>query len=125
MTTYDTKRIYEDAKPGDGYRVLVDGLWPRGISKDKAALGEWCREIAPSNELRQWFAHDPAKYDEFKVKYLKELANNPEAAAALARWRSYTRVTLLYSAKDTAHNQAVVLLEYLHLHESDNLRVIP
>mgnify|MGYP001011727356 CR=1 FL=1 len=54
MTTYDTKRIYEDAKPGDGYRVLVDRLWPRGISKDKAALGEWCREIAPSNELRQW-----------------------------------------------------------------------
>ena len=68
MTTFRIKRIYEELEPSDGYRVLVDRLWPRGISKEKAALDEWCKDVAPSNELREWFGHDPSKYAEFKER---------------------------------------------------------
>lgn len=109
MANIQIKRVYEEANDDDGYRVLVDRLWPRGISKDKTKLDEWLKEVGPSNELRQWFAHDPAKYPEFKTRYEKELASNP----AFTRLRQLTKenpvLTLVYSAHDETHNQAVVL----------------
>ena len=114
MTTFRIKRIYEELEPSDGYRVLVDRLWPRGISKEKAALDEWCKDVAPSNELREWFGHDPSKYAEFKERYLQELAQNSELPAIIASWRAHRQVTLLFGARDPEHNQ--VLLEYLQSH---------
>jgi len=116
MTTFRIKRIYEELEPSDGYRVLVDRLWPRGISKEKAALDEWCKDVAPSNELREWFGHDPSKYAEFKERYLQELAQNSELPAIIASWRAHRQVTLLFGARDPEHNQAEVLLEYLQSH---------
>ena len=113
MTTYKITRIYESATPRDGYRVLVDRLWPRGISKEHAALDEWAKDIAPTDELRHWFHHDPEKFTEFSERYKKELDTNPAAAAAKNAWSNHPVVTLLYSAKDTEHNQAVVLKQWL------------
>jgi len=113
MTTFTTKRVYDSASPNDGYRVLVDRLWPRGVSKERAALGEWAKDIAPSTALRQWFAHDPAKFAEFAEWYIDEIKQNPEAAAIIASWCRHEKVTLLYGAKDEAHNEAVVLQQYL------------
>lgn len=107
------KRIYESATADDGYRVLVDRLWPRGVSKDKAKLDEWLKDIGPSNELRQWFNHDPVKYPEFKQKYEKEIAANPLLKSLQEIIKSHQTVTLLYSAHDSEHNQAVVLQAYL------------
>lgn len=86
MTKFEAKRIYEDLSNNDGYRVLVDRLWPRGVSKEKANLDEWCKEIAPSNELRIWFNHDPDKFLEFKKKYLEELKSNKDLKEILSRW---------------------------------------
>lgn len=106
------KRVYEPADHTDGYRVLVDRLWPRGLTKESAAVDEWLRNIAPSAELRRWFGHEPERWTDFKRRYLDELHNEP-AAAALERLREVAarqRVTLLYGAKDEAHNNAVVLL---------------
>lgn len=113
MTTFAIKRIYEPANSEDGYRVLVDRLWPRGVSKERAALGEWAKEIAPSTELRQWFHHDVEKFCEFSEKYVKELEANPEVAVTVSRWQKHEKVTLLYGAKDEAHNEAAVLLKQL------------
>jgi uncharacterized protein YeaO (DUF488 family) len=113
MATYRIKRIYEEPSADDGYRVLVDRLWPRGVSKDKASLDEWLKEVGPSDGLRKWFNHDPAKYAEFKSRYEKELAANPAFAQLQEIGRKHPHVTLLYSAHDAAHNQAQVLLEYL------------
>ena len=100
----------------DGYRILVDRLWPRGISKEKAALDEWFKTIAPTKELRQWFGHDPAKYDEFKTRYRAELDVNPDRDQFLALVKAHLadgNVIMLYGAKDEAHNQAVVLKAYI------------
>ena len=106
------RRIYEAADPADGFRVLVDRLWPRGIRKDKAALDEWLHDIAPSTELRRWFNHDPARWEEFRRRYHDELGQG-SAAEALIRLRQHARdhepLTLLYAAHDEAHNNAVVL----------------
>ncbi|MBS3734895.1 MAG: DUF488 family protein [Phycisphaerae bacterium] len=110
------KRIYDDADDGDGYRVLVDRLWPRGIKKADAELDAWARELAPSDALRKWFGHDADKLDEFKKRYAKELDSNDDAAQTLDDLKSRARdgrVTLLYAAKDTDHNNAVALKEYL------------
>lgn len=107
------KRIYEAADSKDGYRVLVDRLWPRGVSKDKAALDEWLKEVGPSDELRQWFGHDPDKYVEFKKRYEQELANNPAFAQLRKIVQEHPSVTLLYGAHDPEHNQAVVLQSLL------------
>lgn len=103
------KRIYEEPAATDGYRVLVDRLWPRGVSKDKAKLDEWLKEVGPSDELRQWFGHDPAKYEQFKQKYETELKKNAAFQELQDIVKSHDTVTLLYSAHDTDHNQAVVL----------------
>jgi len=107
------KRIYAPASPADGYRVLVDRVWPRGISKQRAALDAWARELAPSTGLRQWFGHQPARWETFRRRYaaeLDELAEQWEPLRARAR---RGRVTLLFGARDEAHNQAVALKEYL------------
>lgn len=106
------KRIYEPASAEDGVRILVDRLWPRGVSKDEAKLDEWDKEIAPTTELRTWFGHDPAKFDEFRVRYLAELHANPGLETLRERGQD-AHVTLLYSAHDEQHNQAVVLLDAL------------
>ena len=113
---YQIKRIYDGFSDNDGYRVLVDRVWPRGVSKEHAHLDAWQKELAPSTELRKWFSHDPVKYPEFHRRYFAELDANPEVKSIIAelnkRAKSET-VTLLYSAKDEEHNQAVVLKDYL------------
>lgn len=113
MTRYKIERIYESTASDDSYRVLVDRLWPRGISKERAALNEWNKEIAPTDELRKWFNHEPEKFLEFSRRYVKELDNNPAAAEAKNSWNKQSAVTLLYGAKDTEHNQAIVLKKWL------------
>ncbi|GAA0569078.1 DUF488 domain-containing protein [Rhizomicrobium electricum] len=107
------KRAYLPAVPEDGTRVLVDRLWPRGLARTKAAADVWMKDIAPSNELRRWFGHDPERWSEFRRRYKAELAANPEALKQLRSLVRKGRVTLLYGAKDERHNQAVVLEELL------------
>ena len=105
------KRAYAPPAKGDGQRILVDRLWPRGVKRDTAAIDAWMKELAPSTELRRWFAHDPARWKEFIQRYRKELAS-PAAEAAMERLRklaSRRKVTLVYAAADTAHNNAVAL----------------
>lgn len=116
--TIRTKRVYEPPQPDDGYRVLVDRLWPRGMSKDNLRADLWLRDIAPSNELRKWFNHDPAKWEEFKRRYWRELAEKRERIEQLRAIAATRPLTLLYSARDPEHNQAVALKEYL-LRRSD------
>jgi uncharacterized protein YeaO (DUF488 family) len=113
MANVTIKRIYEAAAESDGYRVLVDRLWPRGVAKEKAKLDIWLKEVGPSDGLRKWFNHDPAKYAEFKQRYEKELADNPAYAELQEIVATQPVVTLLYSAHDPEHNQAQVLLENL------------
>jgi uncharacterized protein YeaO (DUF488 family) len=115
MVEIRTKRIYDPPSPEDGVRVLVDRLWPRGIKKEEAALDDWLRDAAPSTELRKWFGHDPERWDGFRRRYMAELT----AARVSDLFRSRMargRLTLLYSAKDEAHNQAIVLADYLRQH---------
>lgn len=107
------KRVYDEPDTSDGKRILVDRLWPRGISKTDAAIDEWIRECAPSNELRKWFAHDKTKWDEFKHKYFAELSNKKELLAPLRKLVRSSRVTLLFAASDSGHNNAIALVEYL------------
>ena len=104
------KRVYEPIDKDDGIRVLVDRLWPRGVSKDKVDL--WLRDIAPSDELRRWFNHDPAKWEEFKRRYFEELGRNPKVKVLLQLIKEGNNVTLLYAAK-SPYNNAVALKEYL------------
>ena len=115
MTTIDLKRIYEASSPNDGYRVLVDRVWPRGMTKEKADIDLWAKDVAPSTELRKWFGHDPAKWHEFQKKYLEELEANKLALTELISKANAKggRLTLLYGAKDEEHNQAVVLHEFM------------
>lgn len=107
------KRIYEPAAESDGFRVLVDRLWPRGIAKEAAKLDLWLPDLGPSTELRQWFNHDPTRWDEFRRRYQAELKEKKELVEELEGRAKEGMVTLLYSAKDEAHNQAVVLQQYL------------
>ncbi|HET8752310.1 MAG TPA: DUF488 domain-containing protein [Gaiellaceae bacterium] len=107
------KRAYEPAEAADGYRVLIDRIWPRGVSKEEAQLDEWARELAPSSELRQWFGHEPDKFDGFRSRYRAELAGHAEKVRELRRRGHRGDLTLVYSARDTEHNDAVVLAELL------------
>lgn len=107
------KRVYEDAQHNDGYRVLVDRLWPRGLTKEKAAVDLWLKEIAPSPELRKWFNHEPEKFPEFNKRYRAELKQNPAVEELRALGREHKTITLVYGAHDPKHNQAVVLQNYL------------
>lgn len=107
------KRVYLPAEDSDGYRVLVDRLWPRGIKKENARIDLWAKALAPSAELRKWFNHIPGRFDEFSKKYVEELKTNPEVAPILDKLRQHDKVTLLYGARDEQHNNAVVLLHLL------------
>lgn len=107
------KRVYEPAEKEDGIRILIDRLWPRGLSKEKAQVDLWLKEIAPTTELRKWFAHDPEKWNEFKKRYTAELKRNNEATSTLKDEMKKGKITLLYGAKDEAHNDAVVLQTFL------------
>lgn len=107
------KRVYEAADEADGKRILVDRLWPRGLTREAAHVDLWLKAVAPSDELRKWFGHDPAKWDGFRKRYHAELAHNADAVAELRAAAREGHATLVYSAKDEAHNNAVVLLELL------------
>ncbi|HEV7139447.1 MAG TPA: DUF488 domain-containing protein [Steroidobacteraceae bacterium] len=107
------KRAYETSSPDDGTRVLVDRLWPRGVKKTDAHISEWMKEVAPSSELRKWFGHDPARWQDFRRRYKAELAGKKDLLHKLRELAGRGRLTLVYSAHDEAHNQAVVLREML------------
>lgn len=111
--TVHTKRIYEESSREDGYRVLVDRIWPRGVSKQKANLDEWLKEVAPSTELRKWFDHEEPRWPEFQKRYRAELGGNPEVDTLRRLMKEHDVVTLLYSARNEEENQAVVLLDYM------------
>jgi len=107
------KRAYEPPAPTDGYRVLIDRLWPRGVARANARVDEWARELAPSTELRRWFGHDPARFAEFRQRYVEELSAEEEKLRELRGRARNTTLTLVYGARDTEHNDAVVLAELL------------
>jgi uncharacterized protein YeaO (DUF488 family) len=107
------KRAYEPAAASDGDRILVDRIWPRGVTREQAHLTEWARELAPSTELRRWFAHDPARFDEFRLRYAAELRPQEKKLRELRRRARAGKLTLVYAARDGAHNDAVVLAEIL------------
>jgi len=107
------KRVYEKNAKSDGIRILVDRLWPRGLSKEKARIDFWAKDISPSAELRQWYKHDPAKWMEFKKRYFKELSNNSEGVKDLLQYVRKGNVTFVYSSKDQHINNAVALKEYV------------
>ncbi|HWG05368.1 MAG TPA: DUF488 domain-containing protein [Beijerinckiaceae bacterium] len=114
MTELRIKRVYDPSSADDGTRVLVDRLWPRGLKKEKAKIGLWLKDAAPSAELRQWFGHDPQRWSEFQTRYRKELADNAEALAPLhALIDSGKSLTLLFAAKDAEHNNAVALRDFI------------
>ena len=107
------KRAYEPATPSDGYRVLIDRLWPRGVSRERARLDEWDKDLAPSADLRTWFGHDPARFEEFRRRYVEELRPQRARLAELRRRARDGTLTLVYAAADAEHNDAVVLAELL------------
>jgi uncharacterized protein YeaO (DUF488 family) len=107
------KRAYEPAEPGDGVRILIDRLWPRGVSKAKAALDDWMKDIAPSTELREWFGHDPARWAEFQRRYRAELRQHGDDLDRIRDLARTQTVTLVYSGHDEEHNDAVVLRDVL------------
>lgn len=112
------KRAYEPASDGDGYRVLVERLWPRGVTRERARLDEWCKEIAPSPELRRWFVHDFTRFEEFRRRYLEELAGNDQKLNELMRRAGSGPLTLVYAARDTEHNSALILADVLRSEKS-------
>lgn len=107
------KRIYDPADAADGYRVLIDHVWPRGVSRERARLDEWARELAPSDELRRWFDHRPERFTRFRTRYRKELSNHPQELERLRARAGPGPVTVVYAARDERHNNAVVLAELL------------
>ncbi len=119
---FRVKRVYDPPARSDGRRVLVDRMWPRGLSRDEAALDAWIRDVAPSADLRKWFGHEPAKWAAFKRRYFRELDGKADALAQLAEACAGRTVTLLFAAKDTEHNNAVALKEYLDARASSGRR---
>ena len=109
----ELKRVYEKPARRDGLRVLVDRLWPRGLTKERAAVNLWLKDVAPSTELRKWFAHDPAKWKQFQARYRKELKEKKDAIELLKQKSTEQTVTLLYGARDEEHNEALVLKSIL------------
>ena len=107
------KRAYDPVDDGDGYRVLVDHVWPRGVARARAKLDDWVRELAPSDELRKWFDHDPARFAEFRARYRDELVQHSERLDELRRRAASGPLTIVYAARDREHNNAVVLSELL------------
>lgn len=113
MTNIKIKRVYEPAEPGDGLRILVDRLWPRGISKEAARIDLWLKSIAPSHELRKWYGHDPDKWPEFRKRYFSELDANRDPVKALLAHLRRGDASFLYSSKEEKYNNAVALKEYV------------
>ncbi len=109
----NVKRIYDPASSEDGTRIYIDRLWPRGLKKSEAKFDEWLKEISPSTELRKWFGHDPAKWEEFKKRYKKELEDKKEIMEKLKKEAKRKKITLLYSASETEHNNAIAMKEFL------------
>jgi uncharacterized protein YeaO (DUF488 family) len=107
------KRVYEDPSPEDGLRVLVERLWPRGLSKERAAVDLWLKDVAPSPELRKWFGHDPARWEQFQERYQKELRKQEDAVQLLKQKGKEGTVTLVYAARDEEHNSALALKRFL------------
>ena len=114
------KRVYEKPEKEDGTRILVDRLWPRGLTKEKAAIDLWLKEVAPSTALRKWFSHDPPKWPAFKQKYRREIKENKDQVAILKEQLMKGAVTLVYGAKDEEHNEALVLKEWLQRKPSES-----
>lgn len=112
-TRIQVKRVYDPYAPSDGTRVLVDRIWPRGMRKEALALDAWEKDLAPSPALRTWFGHDPARWEEFRCRYFAELERHPQAVTRLRALARRGRLTLLFSARDTEHNNAVALRDYL------------
>lgn len=108
-----SKRIYDPPDAGDGYRILIDHIWPRGVSRERARLDEWARELAPSAQLRKWFDHRPDRFAEFRDRYREELLEHADRIEALRRRGTHSRLTILYAARDREHNNAVVVAELL------------
>ena len=113
MGQVDIKRVYEQAADEDGIRILVDRLWPRGVSKERAALSGWLKEVAPSPDLRRWWHHDPDRFEDFARRYRTELKDNPALEDLLSIVREHDRTTLVYAAKDPAVNHALILRDYI------------
>jgi uncharacterized protein YeaO (DUF488 family) len=113
MATIKIKRIYEPIDKNDGIRILVDRLWPRGVKKVSANIDEWLKNVGPSTELREWFHHDPSKWEEFRAKYMVELKQNTAVKELLDIVKNNEIVTLIYASHDTLHNQALVLQQFL------------
>lgn len=111
--TIRIKRAYAPPEPGDGFRILIDRLWPRGLAKDSARIDLWLKEIAPSSELRKWFNHEPKRWQSFRTKYFREIDSNPEALAVLLDHVGKRPVTLVYAAREERYNDAVALSDYL------------
>ncbi len=111
--TIRLKRIYEPPSENDGTRILVERLWPRGVSKEKAAVDLWLKEVAPSPELRKWYGHEPSRWEEFRRRYRAEIEVNVEVLSELKRWLKDGPVTFVYAAKDESHNSAILLKEFL------------
>jgi uncharacterized protein YeaO (DUF488 family) len=110
------KRVYDEPSRSDGLRILVDRLWPRGLTKEKAKVDLWLKDVAPSNQLRQWYSHDSSKWDEFKKRYFTELADKEELTSLILEKERKEKVTLLYGKKNEKFNNAVALMEYLNKH---------
>ncbi len=119
------KRAYDEPARDDGRRILIERLWPRGVSKERAGLDLWLKDVAPSPELRRWFGHDPARWPEFRRRYREELAQRPEAMAQLAKLVAEGPVTLVYGSRDREHNAAVVLRESLEEEEAQRSPSVP
>src|SRR5262249_13723054 len=109
-----TKRIYEPAAASDGYRILTDHVWPRGVSRERARLDEWRKELAPSDALRRWFDHVPERFEEFRSRYREELGSHREAIEEIRRRARRQTLTIVYAARDREHNNAVVLAQLLN-----------
>jgi uncharacterized protein YeaO (DUF488 family) len=107
------KRVYEQSDKGDGVRILVDRLWPRGLTKEKASVDLWMKEIAPSTELRKWFGHDPDKWKSFRTRYETEIRHRDDLAKVLKQKAMEGTITILYGARDQKHNEALVLKQFL------------
>jgi uncharacterized protein YeaO (DUF488 family) len=118
INMFKTKRAYEAPESADGFRVLVERLWPRGVSKSEAALDLWLKDVAPSPGLRKWFGHDPAKWGEFRRRYSSELRHHPEAVHLLEEKAAKGPVTLVYGSRDQEHNSAVALRDFLDQEKS-------
>ncbi|MEX0609339.1 MAG: DUF488 domain-containing protein [Balneolaceae bacterium] len=108
-----TKRVYEEPEESDGYRILTERLWPRGVSKERAKVDQWLKSISPSNDLRKWFNHDPDKWEEFKDRYRKELYGSEAVSELLEIIQQNENVTLVFASKDEEHNSTMVLKDFL------------